>query len=248
MVIVVTGASSGIGAATARYLARQGGNQLVVVARREARLRELADEIGATAIVADLTAPDTPAVIAKQVDGEFGRLDALVNNAGAHWPGTFAETGWSAIERAMELNFSAHVRLTEALLPLLRASTPSTIVNVGSVAGRVGLAGSGAYSASKFALGGWTEALYAEERRHGVHVALVLPGFVETEGFPHRDLRRRLLTRWTVSTEAKVAKAISAAVRRRTSERYVPRAWWFVPMGCRLTPGLYGRPTPTIRD
>ena len=84
----------------------------------------------------------------------------------------------------MELNFDAVVRLTEALLPLLRASAPSAIVNVASTAGRVSRARTGAYSASKFALIGWTDALYAEELPHGVHVGMVLPGFVATEGFP----------------------------------------------------------------
>ena len=90
----------------------------------------------------------------------------------------------------MEVNFDAVVRLTEALLPLLRASAPSAIVNVSSTAGRVSRAGSGAYSASKFALAGWSDALYAEEARDGVHVGLVLPGFIATEGFPQRELTR----------------------------------------------------------
>ena len=84
----------------------------------------------------------------------------------------------------MELNFDAAVRLTEALLPLLRASAPSAIVNVASTAGRVARGDSGAYSAAKFALAGWTDALHLEEKPHGVHVGLVLPGFVATEGFP----------------------------------------------------------------
>jgi len=152
-----------------------------------------------------------------------GRLDLLVNNAGAAWRATFAEGGHANVRRTMELNFDAVVRLTEALLPLLRESAPSAIVNVSSKAGRVGRAGSGAYSASKFALAGWSDSLYAEERPHGVHVGLVLPGFVETEGFPAAELTSRRLTRWLVSSPEVVAEAIVQAGPGRRPERYVPR-------------------------
>src|SRR6266498_3152362 len=150
MIVVITGASSGLGAAIARRCARDPSTRLLIVARRADRLQALVEETGATALAADLTAPDTPDRIVKQVEHDFGRLDVLINNAGAHRPGTFRETGWDNVREAMALNFDAHVRVTEALLPLLRASAPSSIVNIGSVAGRVGLAGSGAYSAAKF--------------------------------------------------------------------------------------------------
>ena len=188
MVAVVTGASSGIGAATARRLAREPGAQLVLVARREERLRALADELGgATVVAVDLLEPDAPQRVAAAVEQAHGRLDLLVNNAGAGWHATFADAGWEGVQRHMDLNFNAVVRLTEALLPLLRRSAPSAIVNVSSVAGRVARRKSGAYSASKFALAGWSDALAAEERAAGVHVGLVLPGFVATEGFPQRN-------------------------------------------------------------
>jgi short-subunit dehydrogenase len=126
----------------------------------------------------------------------------------------------------MELNFDATVRLTEALLPILRRSAPSSIVNVASTAGRVSRANSGAYSASKFALAGWSDALHLEERPHGVHVGLVLPGFVSTEGFPQQELRNKALTRWIVSTPEKVAEAILDAGPGGKAERYVPRPYW----------------------
>ena len=130
----------------------------------------------------------------------LGRLTLLVNNAGAAWRGSFAESGYENVHRHMELNFDAVVRLTEALLPTLRASAPASIVNVASTAARVARARTGAYSASKFALAGWTDALYSEERAEGVHVGLVLPGFIATEGFPATELREKALTRWIVST------------------------------------------------
>ena len=146
-------------------------------------------------IAADLTDADAPARIAAAVELEHGRLDLLVNNAGAAWRSTFADGGWENVRRHMELNFDAQVRLTEALLPLLRRSAPSAIVNVASTAGRVSRAHSGAYSASKFALAGWTDALHLEEAPNGVHVGLVLPGYVATEGFPQRELVASLASR-----------------------------------------------------
>ncbi len=244
MVAVVTGASSGIGAAAARRLAREPGARLVLVARREDRLRELADEVGgATVVAADLTEPDAPAAVLDAVEREHGRLDLLVNNAGSAWRGRFGDEGWDDVRRHMEINFDAVVRLTEALLPILRRSAPSAIVNVASVSGRVSRANSGAYSASKFALAGWSDALHLEERRHGVHVGLVLPGFVETEGFPQRELRQRLVTRRLVSRPERVADAIVDAGLRRRAERYVPRPYWFVAAFRVLTPRLVRRAT-----
>ncbi|MGH2899305.1 MAG: SDR family NAD(P)-dependent oxidoreductase, partial [Solirubrobacteraceae bacterium] len=143
MIALVTGASSGIGAATARRLAQDSSparpTQLILVARREERLRALALELGGEpqVIVADLTDADVPARIAHSVAAWHGRLDLLVNNAGAAWRAPFHEGGWENVRRHMELNFDAQVRLTEALLPLLRRSAPSAIVNVASTAGRV---------------------------------------------------------------------------------------------------------------
>jgi short-subunit dehydrogenase len=225
MVAVVTGASSGIGEATARRLARDGGTDLILVARREDRLRELAAEIGpqASYVAADLTDDDAPERVRAHVLDHGGRLTLLVNNAGASWRGTFAEKGYANVKRHMELNFDAVVRLTEALLPLLRDSAPSAIVNVASTSGRVARPGAGAYSASKFALVGWTDALHAEEKANGIHVGMVLPGFIQTEGFPAEELRAKATTRWLVSNTDKVADAIMDAGPGGKAERYVPR-------------------------
>jgi uncharacterized protein len=224
VIALVTGASSGIGEATARRIAREPGAMLILVARREDRLRALADELGGGAkiVAVDLTDDDAPARVADAVGEE---LHLLVNNAGAAWRGRFAETGWANVQRHMELNFDATVRLTEALLPALRASAPSSIVNVASTAGRVARGNSGAYSAAKFAVAGWTDALHLEEKPHGVHVGLVLPGFVATEGFPQKELVENPRTRWIVSTPEKVADAIWDAGPGGKAERYVPRVY-----------------------
>jgi short-subunit dehydrogenase len=238
-VALITGASSGIGEATARRLAREPDVELILVARRADRLEALAAQLGgaprARALAVDLTAEDAPARVQQYLEASGGRLHLLVNNAGAAWRGRFAETGWANVERHMKLNFEAPVRLTEALLPLLRrtaAAEPAqpvrrvAIVNVASTAARVSRPNSGAYSASKFALAGWTDALHAEEREHGVHVGLVLPGFVQTEGFPAHELLAMAATRRLVSGPDGVAEAILDAGPGGTAERYVPRYYW----------------------
>jgi short-subunit dehydrogenase len=243
MVSVVTGASSGIGEAVARRLAREPGAQLVLVARREERLAALAAELPcpATFAAVDLTDQDAPARVRDHVRDEHGRLDLLVNNAGAAWRGTFAEEGYANVRRTMELNFDAVVRTTEALLPLLRESAPSALVNVSSTAGRIARPGSGAYSASKFALAGWTDSLRAEEASNGVHVGLVLPGFIETEGFPAAELTAKALTRWLVSTPENAAEAVMDAGPRGRAERYVPRAYGLIGVLRLAAPGLVRR-------
>jgi uncharacterized protein len=260
-VALITGASSGIGGATARRLAREGDVHLVLVARREEKLRRLAAELGgATVVAADLTAPEAPARIRETLEREHsGQLHLLVNNAGTAWRGRFEDVGWADLERHMRINFEAPARLTEALLPLLRASAGVragagadagkersrrvAIVNVASTAARVSRPNSGAYSASKSALVGWSDALYAEQLRHGVHVGLVLPGFVRTEGFPAAELLARPQTRWLVSEPERVAKAILEAGPGGKPERYVPRWYWLAAALRLLAPPLVRRAT-----
>ncbi len=240
---MITGASSGIGEATARRLAREPGAELVLVARREDRLRALAKELpcAVSHVAVDLTEDDAPERIRTHVGERGGRLTLLVNNAGAAWRGGFAESGYANVQRHMQLNFDAVVRLTEALLPILRASTPSAIVNVASTAGRVARARTGSYSASKFALIGWTDSLYAEERPHGVHVGMVLPGFIVTEGFPATELREKALTRWIVSKPETVAEAIVEVGPGGKAERYVPRPYALAAVSRTLAPRLVRR-------
>jgi uncharacterized protein len=242
MIALVTGASSGIGEATVRRLAQVPGAHLILVARREHRLKAVADTLlSASIFVADLTDDDAATHVASFVGERHGSLDLLVNNAGATWPGTFADHGLTGIKRHMDLNFFAAVRLTEALLPILRASAPSAIVNVASVAGWVPRPRSGAYSASKSAMIAWSETLRHEEAAAGVHVGLVLPGFVATEGFPQLELRSRRATRWLLSTPQKVAEAIADAGINRKAQRYVPRPYALAPALQVLAPALMRR-------
>ena len=241
---IVTGASSGIGEATARRLAADGW-KLLLVARREDRLRALASSLpDAQVLAVDLTSPEAPAQVRAAVDEHFaGTLQLLVNNAGGSWRAAFGDVdgGWENVRKTMELNFDSPVRLTEELLPVLRSSAPSAVVNVASVAGRVARATAGSYGASKAAMIGWTDALHLEERGNGVHVGLVLPGFVSTEGFPQDALRKNPLTRWIVSKPSKVADAIVDAGPGGRAERIVPRGYALFPALRILAPWVVRR-------
>jgi short-subunit dehydrogenase len=230
---VVTGASSGIGAVTVRLLAEKGW-RVISVARR-------ADRLDGPSVAVDLTDADAPARVREAVEAENGELKLLVNNAGAEWRSSFGDGGYANVRQTMDVNFDAVVRLTEALLPLLRASAPSSIVNVSSVAGRVGRPKNSAYAASKFALAGWSEAVGIEEKPQRVHVGVVLPGFISTEGFPHKGLRGSARTRWLVGSPEQVAKAIWRAGPGGKAEVYVPRFYGFVPRARHMAPGLTRR-------
>jgi uncharacterized protein len=243
---VITGASSGIGESTARKLAADGW-RLLLVARRRDRLEALAGELPDAGVAAvDLTDEDAPDRVAAAVDERLGgRLDLLVNNAGSSKRARFGDPdgGYATVRRIMEVNFFAVVRLAERLLPVLRASAPSSIVNVASMAGRVAYPRGGAYSASKFALIGWGEALQQEEAEHGVHVGVVLPGFVATEGFPQTDLTGSAATRWMVGRAEEVANAIVRAGPGGALEVVVPRKYRPVGVLRALSPGLVRRVT-----
>jgi short-subunit dehydrogenase len=247
---VVTGASSGIGEATVRRLADDGW-RVLAIARREDRLRALAyAHEGVEPLAVDLTDDDAPQRVRRAVGEGLGALHLLVNNAGMARRAPFGDGergGYENVRQTMKINFEAPVRLTEALLPVLRESAPSSIVNIGSVSSRIALPRAGAYAASKFAVAGWTDALRSEEAEHGVHVGLVLPGFVRTEGFPQQDLLARSATRWAVSTPERVAGAIVEAGPGGKAERIVPRPWGAV-VGLRaLAPGVVRRATTGFR-
>jgi NADP-dependent 3-hydroxy acid dehydrogenase YdfG len=188
---LVTGASSGIGEATALALAAAGMN-VAIAARRKDRLDALAPRIracGVEALVleADIVDPAQAGAIVERTAEKFGRLDALVNNAGVMLLGAIPGADPAEWQRMVDLNLTALMRCTLAALPhLLRAaeSEPrrvADVVNVSSVAGRVARANAGVYNATKFAVGAYSEALRQEVTRQHVRVALVEPGAVTTE-------------------------------------------------------------------
>jgi NADP-dependent 3-hydroxy acid dehydrogenase YdfG len=177
---VVTGASSGIGAATARHLARAGFH-VFCAARRADRIEALAAEIGGTAVACDVTDEDSVAGLASAVGG---RLDVLVNNAGgAFGSSPVAEADSDDWRRMFEVNVIGLMQVTRALLPALVASGDGVILNVGSTAGRIAYEGGAGYTAAKHGTQVVNETLRLELYDQPVRVMEIAPGMVKTEEF-----------------------------------------------------------------
>ena len=177
---VVTGAGSGIGAATARRLAAE-GYHVVCAARRIERVQALADEIGGTAIRCDVTSSGDVAALAEQVGN---RLDVLVNNAGgAFGSDPVAEADPDDWRAMFEVNVIGLLNVTKALLPALIASGDGIIVNLGSTAGRIAYEGGGGYTAAKHGTQVVTETLRLELSGQPVRVSEIAPGMVKTDEF-----------------------------------------------------------------
>ena len=182
---LVTGASSGIGAATARLLAA-GGTTVALVARRADRLEEVAEDCRLTAPrsrawAVDLEDTGRAASLVLQIWDELGPLDVVVNNAAIPMRRPAQRLTMAEVERTMTVNFYSPVAITLALLPRMLERGHGTIVNVSSMGGRLGIAAEAAYSASKFALAGWSESLAVDLWDTGVTIKLVLPGAFDTE-------------------------------------------------------------------
>ena len=179
-IAVITGASSGIGAATARAL-HAAGHRVVLLARRTDRIAALAEELGdrATAIPADVTDRSSLLAAAEQVAG-LGGADVLVNNAGVMLLGPFSSDRHEDYRRMIEVNLLGAITATEVFLDQLRASEAADIVTVSSVAGRTARPGNGVYAATKWGINGWSEAL-RQELLPDIRVALIEPGVVATE-------------------------------------------------------------------
>lgn len=194
-VALVTGASSGIGAATARRLAREGAS-VALVARRGDRLEEvvrsIADEGGtARAVVADITTRAGADAAVEKVVAAFGRLDVLVNNAGAMLIGPFADAPEGEWERMVDVNVLGLLYVSKAALPhLIEAAggeprRTADLVNISSSAGRVARPGTAVYNLTKFGVNGFTEALRQELQATRVRVSVIEPGNVDTELASH---------------------------------------------------------------
>ena len=183
-VAVVTGASSGIGEATARALAAD-GYRVALLARRADRITTLADELdnGSIAVAADVSDRDSVVAAAARVEQEFGGADVLVNNAGVMLLGPFSTDQRDDYRRMIEVNLLGAITTTEVFLDQLKtdaAERGGDIVNISSVAGRTARAGNGVYAATKWGLNGWSESL-RQELLPDIRVTLIEPGVVATE-------------------------------------------------------------------
>ena len=241
-VAVVTGASSGIGEAIARLLAAEGWH-CVLVARREDRLRAVAEQLGGEVELCDVADRDAVEAMADRILSRHPAIHLLVNNAGMPARGSYLTVDPDLVRRVMEVNYLGGVWCTRALLPgLLRAARSAHIVNLVSIAGTTAFAPSGAYAASKHAQLAFSRSLAWALRGSGVAVHAVLPGFVETEGFPQKSVLKSRLMRQFVIQPPQVAEAVLRSVVKGKREVTVP---WFpyrpISIVQALAPGVIAR-------
>lgn len=217
-VAVITGASSGIGAATGRSLAAA-GYRVALLARRLDRITALAAELGdgALAVEADVTDRDALVAAAARVQAELGRTDVLVNNAGVMLLGPFSAEQRNDYRQMVEVNLLGAITTTEVFLDQLNDGG-GDIINISSVAGRTARAGNGVYAATKWGMNGWSESL-RQELLPDVRVTLIEPGIVATElstHITHEETRQGVQQAYDVAevTADDVAEIIAFTLAR----------------------------------
>lgn len=239
-VVLITGASDGIGAECARVFSQRGA-KLSLTARSEERLHA-AGGPDALVTAGDITVTETRRRVVDATLERFGRIDILVNNAGA---GLYSAAWCVAEDKAralFELNFFAPLALVQLVVPQMRRQGSGMIVNVGSVAGRITLPWFTLYSASKFAIGSLTEGLRMELRRDGIHAMTVCPGYVDTQ-FQSHILGGHVPTdvaqsrRFRISAR-RCAEAIARGVERKARTVVAPRSAWLAIAAARMLPGV----------
>ena len=237
--VVVTGASSGIGEASAIAFAKRGA-RVVLAARRTERLDAVVERIeraGGRALAAtcDVTVPDQLRTLRAVTEEAFGLTDVLVNSAGMRGGGEFAKLDYERIEEHVRLNVLGAMFATRAFLPGMLARGIGHVVNIGSLAGRFATPGNPIYGATKHAVVAFSEAMNYETEGRNVHVTSVNPGFVDTDGFPQGDLPD-----WAVLKMRTVTDAIVKVVQEDIATEYsVPR--WLSPLQAFrvVTPPVY---------
>jgi short-subunit dehydrogenase len=236
-VAVVTGASSGIGAALARKLAGD-GYTCVLLARRESLLRDLAAEVGGEAEVCDVSDREGVERVAAAVLERHPRIALLVNNAGIPGRTTFLDGDPDRIEEVLRINYLGSVWCLRAFLPGLEAGRPSDVVNVVSVAGTVAAPSGGPYAASKHAQLAFSRSVQPLLRGRGIRVHAILPGLVETEGFPQRGRMGNRFLKPTILEPEQVAERIVSMIGPRRTESFIPRWYRALELTQALAPGL----------
>jgi len=221
-VALVTGASSGIGAAVAASLAAA-GSRLVLSGRDRDRLNAVAAQTGATALPIDLAEPSGPDRLVEAALGAMGRIDLLICNAGVGWAGPIGELTAAKAAELVELNLLVPVQLSRLVVPGMAERGSGRLVFVSSIAGAVGVRHEAVYSATKAGLNYLAESLRYELEPKGVGISVVLPGAVDTPFFSHRG--RPYGRRWPAPiAPERVARAITDAAARDLAVVYVP-AW-----------------------
>lgn len=237
--VLVTGASAGIGRSAAVAFAAA-GSEVIVHGRDAARTRTTAAEVGGVPVVADLSEPDGPTVLADQALAVQGHIDILVNNAGYGWSGAFADMPPGDIDGLIATDLTASIRLTRALLGPMLARGRGRICFVSSVAGQTAVAGEAVYSAAKAGVGAFADSLRLELAGSGVGVTVVVPAAVATGFFERRGRPYDRRTPQPVSPDD-VARAIIAAVEHDRPEVWLPRWVRAAPVVRALAPNLYRR-------
>ncbi|MGH9065450.1 MAG: SDR family NAD(P)-dependent oxidoreductase, partial [Acidimicrobiales bacterium] len=237
---LVTGASGGIGAATASRLARAGAT-VALNGRDRAALERLAEETGGVVVAADLTAPGAARAVIAKAEADLGRpLDVLVSNAGCGWSGDFVTMDPDDVERLMAVNLLAPMHLARAALPGMVERGRGHLVLVGSIAGHVGVRNEAVYSAAKAGLVTLAGALRDEVGGAGVGVSLVSPGVVDTAFFERRGRPYDRAFPRPIAPE-RVARAVETAIVHGRQRVIVP-AWLGVPVAvATVAPALYRR-------
>jgi short-subunit dehydrogenase len=213
----------------------------VLLARREDRLRALAQELSAEYELCDVGRRDDVERVAKDVIERHPRIQLLVNNAGIPGRMGFTKIEPERLEEVLRVNYLGGVWCLRAFLPALEAAGRADVVNIVSVAGTVAFAPSGPYSASKHAQLAFSRATTAELRGRGIHVHTVNPGFVETEGFPQESALRSAIWRRLVIGPERVARDVVKAIERDRRETFVPRWYRVFAVAQALAPGLIAR-------
>jgi short-subunit dehydrogenase len=223
--VLVTGASSGIGAAVARELAAR-GDTVALVARRQERLDEVLADCRRTSPeserwAADLSEPTAAAELTLAISDHYGALDVIINNAAVPMRRHATRLTLIEVERTMRINYLSPIAITLAILPQMLERGSGTIVNVSSLGGRLGIATEAAYSGSKFALAGWSESLAIDLDGSGVAVKLILPGAIDTEIWDQPDNDAPIYEGPKEPPET-IAGAIVDAIDSPRFEHYLP--------------------------
>ena len=240
-VAIITGASSGIGEATAYRLARE-GMHLTLLARRQERLNRVAETIGnqpslggetrerVLVYPADVRDRDALHQMVEMTLEKWGRVDILVNNAGFGYRSPVVDMDPLRLREILDVNVLAVIESTQAVLPVMIKQSSGHIINMASLAGFIGLPKSSAYSTTKYAVVGFTDGLYREVKRYGIRVTAFCPGFVATEFSPRlkkiQDRQPDAPRLPGVMSSSYVAERIVRVIRRPRRRVTLPPGWW----------------------